>query len=60
VEQAMQQVNTAYSIVREYEGGILEKSEQLAAMARKGYEKGASNYLEVLEAQRTLRSTKSA
>lgn len=60
VDQAMQRANTAHSIVREYEGGILEKSEQLAAMARKGYEKGASSYLEVLEAQRTLRSIKTA
>ncbi|MEI6916484.1 MAG: TolC family protein, partial [Armatimonadota bacterium] len=60
VEQAMQRVNTATGIVRDYEGGILENSEQLAAMPRKGYEKGASNYLEVLEAQRTLRSIKSA
>jgi outer membrane protein TolC len=28
-------------------------------MAKKGYEKGANSYLELLEAQRTLRSTKS-
>lgn len=45
-------------IVREYQGGILEQSERLAQLARTGYERGATSYLEVLEAQRTLRSTK--
>jgi cobalt-zinc-cadmium efflux system outer membrane protein len=60
VEQAAQRVDATARIVREYQGGILEKSERLAAMAKKGYEKGASNYLELLEAQRTLRSTKTA
>ncbi len=59
VEQAIQRVNTASRIVREYQGGVLAKSEELAAMACKGYEKGASSYLEVLEAQRTLRSVRS-
>jgi cobalt-zinc-cadmium efflux system outer membrane protein len=60
VEQALQRVNAAATILREYEVGILEKAQELAAMAGKGYEKGATNYLEVLEAQRTLRSTRSA
>ena len=60
VEQAVARVNTASQIVRDYESGILTKSEDLATMARKGYEKGANNYLELLEAQRTLRSTRSA
>lgn len=60
VEQAVQRVDATARIVREYQGGIMGKSEQLAAMAKKGYEKGANNYLELLEAQRTLRSTKTA
>ncbi|MCL5103784.1 MAG: TolC family protein [Armatimonadetes bacterium] len=60
VEQAIQLVNTSSQVVREYQGGILEKSEELADMARTGYEKGATGYLEVLEAQRTLRSTRTA
>jgi cobalt-zinc-cadmium efflux system outer membrane protein len=60
IEQAAQQVDAAARIVREYQSGMLDKSERLAAMAKKGYEKGASNYLEMLEAQRTLRSTKTA
>lgn len=58
VELAIMRVRAADAIVCEYENGILEKSEQLADMARKGYEKGATSYLEVLEAQRTLRSTR--
>ena len=59
VEQAMQRVAFASQVVAEYQGGVLERSEELAAMARKGYEKGANNYLELLEAQRTLRSVRS-
>jgi len=59
VELAVQRESTASRIVRDYQGEILEKSEELATMARKGYEKGASSYLDVLEAQRTLRSVRS-
>lgn len=59
VEQAVQRVNTASQVVREYQGGVVAKSEELATMARKGYEKGANTYLELLEAQRTLRSVRS-
>lgn len=59
VEQAIQRLETASSVAGEYESGIIGKSEQLAEMARKGYEKGANSYLEVLEAQRTLRSIRS-
>lgn len=55
VRQAAEQVITSAGIVREYQGGIVEKSEQLALMARTGFEKGATSYLELLEAQRTLR-----
>ncbi len=58
VEQAIQGVQVTSQIVREYQGGILEQSERLAQLARTGYERGATSYLEVLEAQRTLRSTK--
>ncbi len=58
VEQAILAERTAAKVVEYYEAGILAKSEQLAAMAQKGYEKGATSYLEVLEAQRTLRTIK--
>ena len=60
VEQAAQMVETSSQIAREYRAGILEKSDELARMAQTGYEKGATSYLEVLEAQRTLRSTRTA
>ena len=60
VEQAIQTVETSSRVVREHRGGIIGKSEELARMARTGYEKGATGYLEVLEAQRTLRSAKTA
>lgn len=59
VELASQRLCTAAKVVQEFEGGILTKSEELAKMARTGYEKGASSYLELLEAQRTLRSVRS-
>lgn len=58
VDQSVLAVKTADAVVREYQGGILDKSAQLAAMAQKGYEKGATSYLEVLEAQRTLRGVR--
>jgi cobalt-zinc-cadmium efflux system outer membrane protein len=60
VEQAVRAIATAARVVREYEGGIMDKSARLADMAQKGYEKGATSYLEVLEAQRTLRSVRTA
>lgn len=60
VEQSTQLVTTSSRVVREYQSGILGRSEELAQMARTGYEKGATSYLEVLEAQRTLRSVKAA
>lgn len=58
VEQSIAEMETAGRVVREYESGILDKSTQLAAMAQKGYEKGATGYLDVLEAQRTLRAVR--
>ena len=60
VDLAARELQTSSGIVREYQKGILDKSDQLAQMARKGFEKGATSYLEVLEAQRTLRSTRAA
>ncbi|MHB9131457.1 MAG: TolC family protein [Armatimonadota bacterium] len=37
---------------------VLAPAEQLAAMAQLGYQEGAINYLEVLEARRTVRAVK--
>lgn len=58
VEQAIQAVSTSQAIVEDYRGGIVSKSEELARLAQKGYERGALSYLEVLEAQRTLRAAR--
>ncbi|GMV37462.1 MAG: hypothetical protein AMXMBFR61_19700 [Fimbriimonadales bacterium] len=51
-------VTTLSRVVHDYESGILKQSEELASMAETGYSKGATSYLEVLEAQRTLRGTR--
>lgn len=58
VRHAVLAVEAANALVMQYETGILAKSEQLAQMAEKGYKAGAASYLEVLEAQRTLRAVK--
>lgn len=58
VQNAATKVLSADKLVRDYENGILNQSQQLADMAQKGYKAGATNYLEVLEAQRTLRDVK--
>ncbi len=58
VQQAVQQARISARIVKEYQGGIITESEQLAAKAQEGYAKGATGYLDVLEAQRTLRSAR--
>jgi outer membrane protein TolC len=36
----------------------LNQSQRLAEMAQKGYKTGANSYLEVIEAQRTLRAVR--
>jgi len=58
-----QDVAAALIAVRDAEGQlrtlreqVLRPAEQLAAMARLGYEEGALTYLEVLEARRTVRA----
>lgn len=58
LERALAAARSADAQVREYETGVVEKSEQLALMAEKGYRTGATGYLEVLEAQRTLQTVK--
>lgn len=59
VDSAVRQVRLAEALVKDYQQGVLSQAEQLAEMAQKGYKTGANSYLEVLEAQRTLRSVKS-
>jgi cobalt-zinc-cadmium efflux system outer membrane protein len=58
VQTALYDVRRAETQVREYERGLLSQSERLADMAQKGFKAGATGYLEVLEAQRTLRSVR--
>lgn len=58
VDSALREVNRSRSLVEEYQEGVLGQAEQLAEMAQKGYKAGANNYLEVLEAQRTLRAVR--
>ena len=58
VYSALREVERSEATVREYQQGALSQAEQLSEMARKGYQAGATGYLEVLEAQRTLRSVR--
>jgi len=58
VDSALREVGRSRTLIEEYERGVLSQAEQLAEMAQKGYKTGANNYLEVLEAQRTLRAVR--
>lgn len=58
VDSALRQVDRSRKLIDEYEQGVLTQAERLAEMAQKGYQAGATGYLEVLEAQRTLRSVR--
>ncbi|HOM72719.1 MAG TPA: TolC family protein [Armatimonadota bacterium] len=58
IAKAQIAVREALETVQDYQAGVLTQSEQLAQMAEKGYKAGATGYLEVLEAQRTLREVK--
>lgn len=58
VRNAVTNTIAADKLVKDYENGVLSQSQQLADMAQKGYKSGAISYLEVLEAQRTLRDVR--
>jgi outer membrane protein TolC len=58
VESALREVSRTEALIKEYEQGVVSQAEQLARMAQKGFEAGASSYLEVLEAQRTLKAVR--
>ncbi len=58
VDSALREVNRTEALIREYQNGVVSQAERLSEMAHKGYKAGANSYLEVLEAQRTLRSVK--
>lgn len=58
VDSALRDVDLSDKLVRQYEQGVLSQAEQLSEMAQKGYKSGATGYLDVLEAQRTLRNVR--
>lgn len=55
VEQALLRVDQQWQNVERYRSGIVPQTLDLLRKTQIGYEQGASSYLEVLEAQRTLR-----
>lgn len=58
VESALREVTRTEALIKEYQRGVVSQAEQLARMAQKGFEAGANSYLEVLEAQRTLKAVR--
>ena len=55
VEQALLRLDQQWQNVARYRSGIVPQTLDLLRKTQIGYEQGASSYLEVLEAQRTLR-----
>ncbi|MHB0998475.1 MAG: TolC family protein [Armatimonadota bacterium] len=58
VDSALRDIRQSELLISQYQDGVLSQVEQLFEMAQKGFTAGATGYLDVLEAQRTLRSTK--
>ncbi len=58
LENAYHQLHVAEAQVRIYSDNLLEEAEEVYRIASRGYEEGETSYLEVLEAQRTLRTTR--
>ena len=58
VDSALREVSRTEALIREYQQGVISQAEQLAQMAQKGFAAGANSYLEVLEAQRTLKAVR--
>jgi len=56
ISLALISARSAEAQVREYREQILTPAEKLSQMALLGYQEGATSYLEVLEARRTLRA----
>ena len=55
VEQALLQLQLQWQNVQHFRSGIMPQTLDLVRKTQIGYEQGASSYLEMLEAQRTLR-----
>lgn len=58
VDSALRDIRRSELLIRQFEDGVLAQAEQLWQMAEKGFTAGATGYLDVLEAQRTLRDTR--
>lgn len=58
LENAYHQLHVAEMQVRIYTERLLEEAEELYRIASRSYEEGEASYLEVLDAQRTLRTTR--
>jgi outer membrane protein TolC len=56
VETALRNLEQARRVVESFQGGRLERSKELLDMAQTGYDRGASSYLELLDAQQVYRS----
>lgn len=54
IENATTQVAAAREVAKSYETGIVPKAEQMVKAMQNGLEAGLTNFLDVLEAQRTL------
>ena len=58
VDSALRDIRRSELLISQYQDGVLTQAEQLFEMAQKGFAAGATGYLDVLEAQRTLRNTR--
>jgi cobalt-zinc-cadmium efflux system outer membrane protein len=58
LENAYHQLHVAEKQVRIYTEKMLEEAEEVYRIASRSYEEGEASYLELLEAQRTLRTTR--
>ncbi len=58
LEDAYHQLHVADVQVRIYTEKLLEEADEVYRIASRGYEEGETSYLEVLEAQRTLRTAR--
>jgi cobalt-zinc-cadmium efflux system outer membrane protein len=58
LENAYHQLHVAEKQVRMYQEQLLEEAAEVYRIASRSYEEGEASYLEVLEAQRTLRTTR--
>lgn len=58
ISLALRDAKKSAALILQYREGVLSQADQLFEMAQKGFAAGATGYLDVLEAQRTLRNTK--